>query len=524
MSAESWGLVLVLGALGLGNLLVGAAWAGLPSSERTPGDGLCPLGVGLWAWAGLSLLLDPGPGTLSPLLGHVGAALAMVGAFLEFTASAKWTRRGLGLIASLLVGGLLAGPGAPLAPMSSILTVAAFWLAVLSVGVALFKAARGERGPRTRWRLASALVVALAAVSAAALGSFMPGGWLDLPLFLVAWAELLVAEQLWRWPVGAPRLLPRILGHGVLVSAVLAALTVGPRLVGLTVVPSDVVLLGAVSVGVAALFLDVGPKLIGAIDARLSLGRGPFPPSVGPEGLEALRRRLARAERLAIAGELAASVAHEIKNPLAPIKGYAQMLQKRLEAVSEAERPFFEKALGVVVSESERIEVRIQALLAAAKGEGQGAPASSATAALAKVLEDVVALGRGDPGIRQIELQIDPGIDRVRGDEDELRAVLLNLLVNAAEAQPDRGVTIEISAERLGDRVVIALADDGPGLDPVSAERAFEPFYTTKVGGTGLGLVIARSAVQAAGGTLVLSNRSPGRGVVARLELRIPQG
>ena len=83
----------------------------------------------------------------------------------------------------------------------------------------------------------------------------------------------------------------------------------------------------------------------------------------------ALRRRLERAEKLAIAGELAASVAHEIKNPLAPIRGYAQLLGSRLAEVSIAERPVFEKGLNIIREETDRIDQRIAALLEIARSD-----------------------------------------------------------------------------------------------------------------------------------------------------------
>jgi len=271
--------------------------------------------------------------------------------------------------------------------------------------------------------------------------------------------------------------------------------------------------------------------LIAGLGDRLSLG---FEQLLFPEQrklaraleisrgeLAVLRRRLEKAERLAIAGELAARVAHEIKNPLSPIRGYAQLLEGRLNAIEAAERPLFAKGLGIIKAETDRIDARIQELLGVARQDKDKASVE-ATASLPRILREAVAVAEAEPGVLRIFEQIEPGLDRVRGHEDELRSALLNLLKNAAEAMTQGG-EIQVTAYRSGNLAVVEIKDQGPGISEDDAEKVFAAFYTTKAGGTGLGLAIARSAAESAGGSLSLGPRTDGRGAVARLELPLEE-
>ena len=238
--------------------------------------------------------------------------------------------------------------------------------------------------------------------------------------------------------------------------------------------------------------------------------------------LEGLRRRLERAERLALVGELAAALAHEIKNPLAPIRGYAELLEARLSAIPEAERPAFAKGLRIIREESERIHRRVADLLELARGSAEDGPLGRTS--LPALLAEVAALSETTPGIRRLELDVEPGVAEVRGDPEALRSALVNLVDNAAEAMaPAGGGPVRITARRAGAEVLIEIVDEGPGLGSGDPEEAFRPFYTTKPRGTGLGLAIARTAVEAAGGRLALEDRSDRAGAVARLWVPIAQ-
>jgi len=232
-----------------------------------------------------------------------------------------------------------------------------------------------------------------------------------------------------------------------------------------------------------------------------------------------LRRRLERVERLAIAGELAASVAHEIKNPLSPIRGYAQILSGKLESVSEQERPMFSKGLGIIINEADRIDQRVRDLLELARGERTPAKLD-ATADLHRVVLDVIAVAEGEPSVREVRRWLDASIGKVSGDADELRGALANVMKNAAEAmEPLGGGSIEVRTHVEGDRAIVEVLDEGVGLEGADESRAFDTFYTTKRGGTGLGLAIGRSAIDAAGGRIALEARSDRRGAKVRIEL-----
>lgn len=294
----------------------------------------------------------------------------------------------------------------------------------------------------------------------------------------------------------------------------------------------SVVLAAALALVHGALGRDLDPAMIGVTVAvalvavvvfeRRSGPRVRSPSSGEPAGRDrsdvpAMRRRLERVEKLAIAGELAASIAHEIKNPLAPIRGYAQMLEGRLHAVDEAERAQFAKGLRIIRTETDRIDARIQELLQLARAEQASA---DATLELNRVVADAVAVAEGEPGLSDVICRLDPTLDRVKGDADELRGALLNLMKNAAEAMQQTGAsTIEVETLRRGARAVVRVLDEGPGVPAEAAPRVFSAFYTTKAGGTGLGLAIARSAVEAAGGSLTLCSREDRRGAVAQIEL-----
>jgi signal transduction histidine kinase len=115
--------------------------------------------------------------------------------------------------------------------------------------------------------------------------------------------------------------------------------------------------------------------------------------------------------------------------------------------------------------------------------------------------------------------QLEPDLPEVLADPDQVTQVLLNLVKNADEALGSEGGTIRLSAFRDGDAVVLAVADDGPGIAPADRERIFEPYFSTKETGTGLGLPIARRIAEEHGGTLA-ARSDPGRGAI--FELRLP--
>ena len=196
--------------------------------------------------------------------------------------------------------------------------------------------------------------------------------------------------------------------------------------------------------------------------------------------------------RLASLGEMSAVLAHEIKNPLASLKGNAQLLAA---SVDERAKP---KAARVV-EEAQRLEQLTSDLLAFVR-----------TGDISMVDVAVAELVRAAAGETPIELQ---GEARWSLDASRLRQVLANLIANAHEAGPP--VTVAI---RGGDALVIEVSDRGPGVPAADRERIFEPFFTKKTRGTGLGLAIAKRIVEAHGGTIAIGD-NPGGGAVFRITI-----
>jgi len=221
--------------------------------------------------------------------------------------------------------------------------------------------------------------------------------------------------------------------------------------------------------------------------------------------LSRAQEELIRSERLASVGRLAAGLAHEIGNPLSAILGFQELLlQGGLEP--EEQRDFLER----MKRETERIHRVLHDMLDFARPpasirKGEPEPAGAVRGAV----DDVVALVTPHKTFRGVDLcaEIDPDLPRVTLSQPRLVQVLLNLLLNAADAIPREGGRVVLRASRLGeDRIRIEVEDNGPGIAPEIRDRLFEPFATTKeVGeGTGLGLAVCRGLVEAAGGTLLV--------------------
>jgi len=215
--------------------------------------------------------------------------------------------------------------------------------------------------------------------------------------------------------------------------------------------------------------------------------------------LLATQRELSRAERLASVGVLASGVAHEINNPLAIIRGNAELLLMHEVKSEEAE---------TILRQSGRIERIVANLLTYSRGSKQHLE----TVHPAPLIDDILA------GISH-QIPLAPYTVSCRhaapeamviGDEDQLRQVFTNLLLNALQVMPDGGDLTIVSdrTETGGCRVTIS--DSGPGLSPETQEKLFTPFFTTRRGGTGLGLAISYAIVRDHGGTLDVANRPEG--------------
>ncbi len=228
--------------------------------------------------------------------------------------------------------------------------------------------------------------------------------------------------------------------------------------------------------------------------------------------LQRQQRELLRTEQLAAVGQLAAGVAHEVRNPLTGIK---MLVEAALRPANPT--PLNAEDLRVIHAEIVRLEHTVQGFLDFAR-----LPAPECTPL---DLRDVVARARDLTRARaeqqrvQVEVSLPPTPVRADADAGQLTTVLVNLILNALDAMQQGGkLGVELLAGR-GGEIELSVADTGPGIAPAIAERLFMPFATTKPTGTGLGLSISRRIVEEHGGTVSAGNR-PGGG--ARFVVRLP--
>jgi two-component system sensor kinase FixL len=213
-------------------------------------------------------------------------------------------------------------------------------------------------------------------------------------------------------------------------------------------------------------------------------------------------------------GELAASLAHEVNNPLGAMVTNASAAQRML-AHGQLGPGAFQELLGDIISDGHRAREVIDGIRnMVRKGETVRSPVS-----MNEVIRDLLRIVRPDAIARNVSLiaEVDPNAGVIIADRVQLLQVLLNLTMNAFEAlaviHADARQVV-IRAERVQNgRVCVSVRDSGPGFPDGIAEQFFEPFFTTKAEGTGMGLAIARSIVEAHGGTLSGEN-FPGGGAI----------
>ncbi|MBL8915384.1 MAG: HAMP domain-containing histidine kinase [Archangium sp.] len=224
-------------------------------------------------------------------------------------------------------------------------------------------------------------------------------------------------------------------------------------------------------------------------------------------------------ERLALAGELSAMVAHEIKNPLQAVRGYAELMADFTAQLPESERGRFEKALTIIRDESDRINARVQSLLQLARPAALSHDVE-AQLSLRQVATEAVAVVEVQARPVEISLDVEDALE-VRGNPDGLRSALVNLLRNACDAQSTGTIRVQVS--RLdGGRARVLIADEGTGLSDEALASPVVAFRSTRPDGTGLGLIIAQAGAATCGGTLSFERNTP-RGTKAIIELPLAE-
>ncbi len=222
--------------------------------------------------------------------------------------------------------------------------------------------------------------------------------------------------------------------------------------------------------------------------------------------IEALKEEVERERHLAALGRLAAGVAHEVRNPLSSLKGFAQFLRSKFDPGSKEER-----YSDIMIEEVERLDRVVQELLDFAKPVTAERKASDVNA----IVEDALSLVAEDAAFRDVEVARDLGAElpEVLVDARQLRQALLNVLLNGIEAMREGGKLTIRTALRPGDQpfVAVEVTDTGVGMDGDEMDKLFEPFYTTKPEGTGLGLTIVSRLIEQNRGRLgVQSARGEG--------------
>jgi two-component system sensor histidine kinase PilS (NtrC family) len=205
----------------------------------------------------------------------------------------------------------------------------------------------------------------------------------------------------------------------------------------------------------------------------------------------AMEAKIRAADRLAAVGELSASIAHEIRNPLAAISGSVELLTRELSLSGENKR-----LMDLIIKESDRLNLILTDFLSFARITR---PVYNKVD-LCHTVSDVIKLLHHHSSFRdniRIELESDQAIVYVVGDEDLIKQLLMNLVLNACESFAGEAgkVVLRIAVDHHLGTVELYVQDDGPGMTGNVRERVFEPFYSTKKGGTGLGLSIVHRIV-----------------------------
>lgn len=219
--------------------------------------------------------------------------------------------------------------------------------------------------------------------------------------------------------------------------------------------------------------------------------------------IRALTDQLIRADRLAAMGELTAGVAHEVRNPLGIIRATVQLLED-----AQGDKARIAQAAEVIKQEIDRLDKVIKALL----DFGRPSRPTMVTTDLGAVLEDVVLFTTrfAKQANVRIELVPLPELRPVHGDPDQLKQVFLNLVTNAVQAMGETGGDIQVKAGTDGDYITVTVSDTGPGIVPEDLPKVFDPFFTKRAEGTGLGLTIVHRILDAHNGHIEVESSDSG--------------
>jgi PAS domain S-box-containing protein len=215
--------------------------------------------------------------------------------------------------------------------------------------------------------------------------------------------------------------------------------------------------------------------------------------------------RLREQEALARLGQMAAVVAHEVKNPIAGIRGALQVIGSRM-AADARDKP----VIGEIIARLDALNRIVQDLLVFARPRELRAEPTDLTALVRATVDHL----KRDPSLHAVAIDVAGNGAVVNVDAEQLQLAVQNVLMNAAQAMNGQG-SIHVDIERHGGEWTISMADTGPGMPPDVKAKVFEPFFTTRSRGTGLGLPIAKRVVEAHGGRIGIETPDGGGTIVS---------
>jgi signal transduction histidine kinase len=239
--------------------------------------------------------------------------------------------------------------------------------------------------------------------------------------------------------------------------------------------------------------------------------------------VEQLEERERLRDRLAAVGEMAAVIAHEVKNPLAGIEVMAGLLRRKIPDAPDAQM-----VLTDIISEAKMANAIVQEVLDFVRPIRLQVDHTALSDAVQGAIQ--LAESKGKRGNVDVNVALPEGMPNINADQHQITQVFTNLLMNAYEAMGGKGcVTISAEMMRIEDgsdgreAVLVEFADNGPGIPPDVADKVFDPFFTTKAQGSGLGLAIVRKIVDAHDGRIDLRT-TPGQGTTIRVTLPVTGG